>query len=256
MTYRPSLAGKEADVPSSKDRRRLEVPLALHARLAQMADAEGRTVASLVHDLLLTALRNYQPVWVPSKHLGRLNPRARRVLALAQEEAAGLNHPFIGTEHLLLGLLREEQGVAAQTLNALGLTLTGARAAVREIYARAAGSASVRRGDAPAADRDYTWRTRAVLGLALDEVQRRGDSVVRTEHLLLALVREGGGLGVEILDDGGILGKVRGQILAALGRADLNVGDANTRHAAPETTAPNEGAPEESPIAGEPTETP
>jgi len=196
-----------------------------------MADTEGRTVASLVSDMLLTAMRDYQPVWIPSKHLSRLNPRTRRVLALAQEEAAGFNHPFIGTEHLLLGLLREEQGLAAQTLTALGLTLADARAVASGI---------VGRGDAPAtADRDYVWRARKVLGLALDETQRRGDSVVRTEHLLLALVREGGGVGAEILDNAGVLGKVRGHILAALGRADPNGGDANTHHAAPETTAPN-----------------
>ena len=173
-------------MPSSKDRRRLEVSKAVHERLAQMADTEGRTVASLVSDLLLTAMRDYQPVWIPSKHLSRLNPRTRRVLALAQEEAAGFNHPFIGTEHLLLGLLREEQGVAAQTLTALGLTLADARAAVSEFYARAAASGIVGRGDAPAtADPDYTWRTRKVLGLAVDEMQRRGEGLVRTEHLLL-----------------------------------------------------------------------
>lgn len=227
-------------MPSSKDRRRLEVSKAVHERLAQMADTEGRTVASLVHDLLLTAMRDYQPVWIPSKHLSRLNPRTRRVLALAQEEAAGFNHPFLGTEHLLLGLLREEQGLAAQTLTTLGLTLADARATVGEFYARAAASGIVGRGDAPAtADRDYVWRARKVLGLALDEMQRRGDSVVRTEHLLLALVREGGGVGAEVLDNAGVLGKVRGHILAALGRADPYGGEANTHHAASATTTPN-----------------
>lgn len=226
-------------MPSSKDRRRLEVSKAVHERLAQLADTEGRTVASLVSDLLLTAMREYQPVWIPSKHLSRLNPRTRRVLAWAEEEAAGLNHPFIGTEHLLLGLLREEQGLAAQVLTTLGLTLADARAAVSAFYARAVASGIAGRGDAPAAaDRDYTWRTRKVLGLALDEMQRRGDGLVRTEHLLLALVRDGGGVGVEILDHAGVLGKVRGQILAALGRADPHSSEANTHHAAPEMTAP------------------
>ena len=226
-------------MPSSKDRRRLEVTKAVHERLSQMADTEGRTVASLASDLLLTAMRDYQPVWIPSKHLGRLNSRARRVLDWAEEEAVGLNHPFIGTEHLLLGLLREEQGLAAQTLTSLGLTLDHARAAIREFYARAVASGTTRRGEAPAAtERDYVWRARKVLGLALDEMQRRGDSVVRTEHLLLALVREGGGVGAEILDNAGILGKVRGQILAALGRADAD-GGAASHYETPETPAPN-----------------
>lgn len=240
MPPRPVLSGKEAKVPSSKDRRRLEVSKTVHERLAQMADTEGRTVASLVHDLLLTAMRDYQPVWIPSKHLGLLNQRARRVLALAPEEAAAFGHAFIGTEHLLLGLLREEQGLAAQTLTTLGLTLADARAAIGAIYGRVAGSGIAGQGDTSApADLDFTLRTRKVLGLALDEMQRRGDSLVRTEHLLLALVREGGGIGVEILDNAGVLGKVRGQIMAALGRADAHGGEAPTHHAAPETTVPN-----------------
>ena len=210
-------------MPSSKDRRRLEVSKAVHERLSQMADTEGRTVASLVHDLLLTAMQDYEPVWIPSKHLSRLNPRTRRVLALAQEEAAGFNHSFIGTEHLLLGLLREEQGLAAQTLTTLGLTLADARATVREIYAPAMANKTAAQGDASVTvERDYTRRTRKVLGLALDEMQRRGDGLVRTEHLLLAIIREGGGIGAEILDNAGILGKVRGQLLAALGRVDPN----------------------------------
>ncbi len=222
-------------MPSSKDRRRLEVSKVVHERLTQMADTEGRTVASLVHDLLLTAMRDYQPVWIPSKHLSRLNQRARRVLALAPEEAASFGHTFIGTEHLLLGLLREEQGLAAQTLTALGLTLADARAAVGAVYGKAVGGGTAGQGAVPApADLDYTLRTRKVLGLALDEMQRRGDSVVRTEHILLAIIREGGGIGAEILDNAGILGKVRGQILAALGRGDAHGGGEAT---APETAA-------------------
>jgi ATP-dependent Clp protease ATP-binding subunit ClpC len=205
-----------------------------------MADTEGRTVASLVTDLLNTAMRDYQPVWIPSKHLNRLNSRTRRVLDLAQQEAVGFSHTFIGTEHLLLGLLREEQGLAAQTLTALGLTLADARATVGEIYTRATGNEIVWRDDAPAtADQDYTWRTRKVLGLALDEMQRRGDGLVRTEHLLLAIVRDGGGIGAEILDNAGILGKVRGHILATLGRAEPDGGEVSSHQTTPETIAPN-----------------
>jgi ATP-dependent Clp protease ATP-binding subunit ClpC len=205
-----------------------------------MAEMEGRTVASLASDLLLTAMRDYEPVWVPRKHLGLLNPRARRVLDLMHEEAAGLNHPFIGTEHLLLALLREEQGLAAQTLAALGVTLADARAAVSAFYARAVASGLAKPNNAPvAADRDYTWRTRKVLGLALDEMQRRGDGLVRTEHLLIGLVRDGGGVGAEILDNAGVLGKVRGEILAALGRADSYSAEVSHQQSVSETTAPN-----------------
>jgi ATP-dependent Clp protease ATP-binding subunit ClpA len=226
-------------MPSSKDRRRLEVSKAVHERLVQMAEMEGRTVASLTSDLLLVAMRDYEPVWVPSKHLGLLNPRARRVLDLTHEEAARLNHPFIGTEHLLLALLREEQGLAAQTLIALGVTLPDARVAVSAFYAQAVASGLAKPSNAPAVERDYTWRTRKVLGLALDEMQRRGDGLVRTEHLLIALVRDGGGVGAEILDNAGVLGKVRGQILTALGRADPYSGEAQSQHSASEATAPN-----------------
>lgn len=221
-------------MPSSKDRRRLEVSKAIHERLSQMANTEGRTVTSLVHDLLLTAMQDYEPVWIPSKHLSRLNPRMRRVLTLAEEEAAGFNHAFIGTEHLLLGLLREEQGLAAQTLTSLGLTLADARATVREIYAPTAAARAAAQADpSVTVERDYTRRTRKVLGLALDEMQRRGDGLVRTEHLLLAIIREGGGIGAEILDNAGILGKVRGQLLATLGRADADGSETTPASAQP-----------------------
>ena len=221
-------------MPSSKDRRRLEVSKAIHERLSQMADTEGRTVASLVHDLLLTAMQDYEPVWIPSKHLSRLNPRMRRVLVLAEEEAAGFNHGFIGTEHLLLGLLREEQGLAAQTLTSLGLTLADARSTVREIYAPAAANKPAAQSDTSVTvERDYTRRTRKVLGLALDEMQRRGDGLVRTEHLLLAIIREGGLFGVQLPPRATLLPYAPLYRSLGLGRADADADAATPASAQP-----------------------
>lgn len=195
-------------MPSSKDRRRLEVPSYLHQRLVEIADIEDRTVASVLSELLFVSLATYQPAFVPSRHLGRFNQRARRVLEHARAEAQSFNHNYVGTEHLLLGLLWEEQGVAAHVLSQLGVTLERARGAVEE---------TVGRGPSPSPDViDYVPRVRKVLGLALDEARDAG--AVRTEHILLAIVRDGGGVAADILDSFGVLGTVRAATLACLGK--------------------------------------
>ena len=196
-------------MPSSKDRRRLEVPTYLHERLAQIAETEDRTITSVLQELFHEGLRTYQPTWVPSKRLGKLNERARRVLDSAPEEARAFNHNYIGTEHLLLALLRDGEGVAAQALTALGLTLDGVRAAVERIIGR--GKEPVE-GELP-----YTPRMRKVLGLAVDEAERAGHVFVRTEDILLALVRDGGGIAVDILDRYGVLSNVRERTRALVG---------------------------------------
>src|SRR2546430_5425136 len=148
-------------MPSSKDRRRLEVPTYLHERLAQIAETEDRTIASVLQELLYEGLRTYQPTWIPSKHLGKFNERARRVLDVAPEEARAFNHNYVGTEHLLLALLRDGEGVAAQALVALGPTLEAVRSAVERTIGR--GKEPVE-GELP-----YTPRVRKVLALAVDE---------------------------------------------------------------------------------------
>ena len=196
-------------MPSSKDRRRLEVPTYLHERLAQIAQTEDRTIASVLQELLYDGLRTYQPTWIPSKHLSTFNERARRILDVAPEEARALNHNYIGTEHLLLALLRDGEGVAAQALDALGLTLEGVRAAVERTIGR--GKEPVE-GDLP-----YTPRVRKVLALAVDEAERAGHVFVRTEDILLGLVRDGGGVAVDVLDSYGALSKVRERTLALVG---------------------------------------
>lgn len=196
-------------MPSSKDRQRVEVPVYLYEQLAQIAETEDRTISSVLHQLLSQALLVYQPTWIASKHLNRFNAHAQRVLSLAREEAHSFNHDYIGTEHLLLGLLRERAGVASQALEKLGIALDPVRAAVAE---------RIGRGDAPVTEEiDYVPRARKVLSLALDEAERQGSGYVRTEHILLGIVRDGGGVGADILDTFGVLGKVRAQVFELLG---------------------------------------
>lgn len=196
-------------MPSSKDRQRIEIPVYLYEQLARIAETEDRTITSVLNQLLFQALQGYQPTWIPSKHLSRFNEHAQHVLSLAREEALSLNHQYIGTEHLLLGLLREQAGLAALALQKLGVTLDPVRAAVEQ---------KMGRGDHPLEeDIDYVPRARKVLSLALDEAERQGSAYVRTEHILLGIVRDGGGVGAEILDTFGVLGKVRAQVFELLG---------------------------------------
>lgn len=196
-------------MPSSKDRQRIEIPIHLYEQMAKIAETEDRTVTSVLNQLLFQALRDYQPTWIPAKHLSRFNTPAQNVLALAREEALSFNHPFIGTEHLLLGLLREEKGLAALALEKLGVTPDPVRAAILE---------KIKKVSEPVEEEiDYVPRVRKVLSLALDEAERQGSGYVRTEHILLGIVREGGGIAADILDNFGVLGKIRGQVSALLG---------------------------------------
>jgi ATP-dependent Clp protease ATP-binding subunit ClpC len=207
-------------MPSSKDRQRIEVPVYLYEQLAQIAKTEDRTVTSVLNQLLFQALQNYQPTWVPSKHLSRFNGHAQHVLSLAREEALSFNHQFIGTEHLLLGLLREQEGLAALVLEKLGVALDPVRAAVEEKIERlrAAVEEKIGRGDhSVQVEIDYVPRARKVLSLALDEAEQQGSAYVRTEHILLGIVRDGGGVAADILDTFGVLGKVRAQVFELLG---------------------------------------
>jgi ATP-dependent Clp protease ATP-binding subunit ClpC len=121
----------------------------------------------------------------------RFTDRARRVVVLAQEEARMLSHNYIGTEHLLLGLLHEDQGMAAQVLDEMGISLTSVREQVLEII----GS-----GDsAPSGHIPFTPRAKKVLELSLREALQLGTDYIGTEHLLLGLLREGEGVAPQIL---------------------------------------------------------
>ncbi|MCX7838851.1 MAG: ATP-dependent Clp protease ATP-binding subunit [Anaerolineae bacterium] len=124
-------------------------------------------------------------------NLDKFTKRARRVLSYAQEEATRLNHNYIGTEHLLLGLLREEEGLAAKVLRDLGVDHNRVRRMIEDI---------VGRGQAPANARlTLTPRTRRVIELAVDEARRLGHHYIGTEHLLLGLVREEEGVAISVL---------------------------------------------------------
>ncbi len=196
-------------MPSSKDRQRVEIPVHFYEQLAQIAETEDRTITSVLNQLLFQALQGYQPTWIASKHLSRFNGHAQHVLSLAREEALSFNHQYIGTEHLLAGLLREQEGLAALALEKLGVALDTVRAAIEE---------KIGRGDQSVEEEiDYVPRVRKVLSLALDEAERQGSTYVRTEHILLGIVRDGGGVGADILDTFGVLGKVRGQVFELLG---------------------------------------
>jgi ATP-dependent Clp protease ATP-binding subunit ClpC len=123
----------------------------------------------------------------------RFTDRSRRVLVLAQEEARNLSHVFIGTEHLLLGLIGEGSGIAARALSSLGVTLDDARTRVLEIVGP---HPEQTHGSPP-----FTPRAKRVLELSLREALEMGHSYIGTEHLLLGVAREGGGVAMQVLVD-------------------------------------------------------
>jgi len=139
----------------------------------------------------------------------RFTDQARRVVVQAQEEARTLGHNYIGTEHVLLGLLIEREGLAAQALSTLGISLDTAREQVAEIAGAGTGQQS---GHIP-----FTPRTKKVLELSLREAQRLGHDHIGTEHILLGLVREADGVGAQILvRQGASLDRVQEQVLATV----------------------------------------
>jgi ATP-dependent Clp protease ATP-binding subunit ClpA len=142
----------------------------------------------------------------------RFNDRGKRVLALAQDEAIRFNHNYIGTEHLLLGLVREGEGVAARVLDSLGVELSKVRRSVEFIIGR---------GDSTTSPSEITLspRTKKVIELAIDEARKLGHSRVGTAHLLLGLVREGEGIASGVLESLGVsMEKVHHQVIATLGQ--------------------------------------
>jgi ATP-dependent Clp protease ATP-binding subunit ClpC len=124
----------------------------------------------------------------------RFTERARQVVVLAQEEARGLGHDFVGTEHLLLGLIREEKGLAAHVLESLGVTVAETRASVERIVGRGQPAASI--GQIP-----FTQGAKRALELALREALGLGHNYIGTEHVLLGLLRVDEGPASEILGE-------------------------------------------------------
>jgi ATP-dependent Clp protease ATP-binding subunit ClpC len=139
----------------------------------------------------------------------RFTDRARHVVVLAQEEARLLDHNFIGTEHILLGLIREEEGVAARALESLEIPLEAVRSQVEEILGRGQ--------SAPTGHIPFTPRAKKVLELSLREALQLGHNYIGTEHILLGLIREGEGVAAQVLQTlGADLGRVRQTVIELL----------------------------------------
>jgi ATP-dependent Clp protease ATP-binding subunit ClpC len=140
----------------------------------------------------------------------RFTDRARRVVVLAQEEARMLSHDYIGTEHILLGLIHEGEGVAATALESLGISLETVRQQVEEIIGRGR--------EAPSGHIPFTPRAKKVLELSLREALQLGHNYIGTEHILLGLIREGNGVAAQVLVKlGADLSTVRQQVISLLG---------------------------------------
>ena len=141
----------------------------------------------------------------------KFSERARRVLSLAQEEAQRFNHNYIGTEHILLGLVRENEGTAAKVLGGLGIELNKIRSAVEFIIGKGDTAASGEIGLTP--------RAKKVIELAVDEARRLNHHYIGTEHLLIGLMREGEGVAAGVLESLGVtLDKVRGETNSVLNK--------------------------------------
>jgi ATP-dependent Clp protease ATP-binding subunit ClpC len=147
-----------------------------------------------------------QPPHEAGFRFDRFSEDALKVLTLAQEEAHRFNHNYIGTEHLLLGLIRGHEGVAAVVLSNLGVELNKVRSAVEFIIGR--GEQQV------VGEIGFTPRAKKVIELAVDEARRLGHHYIGTEHLLLGMIREGEGIAAGVLESLGVsLERVRSEVL-------------------------------------------
>ncbi|WP_139492827.1 ATP-dependent Clp protease ATP-binding subunit [Brevibacillus dissolubilis] len=151
---------------------------------------------------------------------GRFTERAQKVLALALEEAVRLGHKDIGTEHVLLGLIREGEGIAAKALQALGLGLDKIQNEVESLIGRGTDQQAAPTGGNYTPN--YTPRAKKVIELSMDEARKLGHTYVGTEHILLGLIREGEGIAARIMNNLGVsLNKARQQVLQLLGSSEM-----------------------------------
>ena len=158
----------------------------------------------------------------------KFSERARRVLSLAQEEAQRFNHNYIGTEHILLGLVRETEGVAARVLANVGVDLNKVRSAVEFIIGR---------GERPAqGEIGLTPRAKKVVELAVDEARRMNHTYIGTEHLLIGLLREGEGVAAGVLESLNVsLDKVRSETYRILSQSSATPSGSSARSSATRT---------------------
>lgn len=151
---------------------------------------------------------------------GRFTERANRVMLLAEDEAKRLNHGYVGTEHLLLGLIREGQGVAARALAEVGINFNQVRAEIEKIIGRGEQIAEGKLG--------FTPRSKKVLNLAIDEARQLGHNYIGTEHLLLGLIREGEGVAARVLRELGVdLDVIRRTVVNLLGGTQSPAGNSS-----------------------------
>ena len=164
----------------------------------------------------------------------KFSERARRVLSLAQEEAQRFNHNYIGTEHILLGLVRETEGVAARVLANLGVDLGKVRSAVEFIIGR---------GERPAqGEIGLTPRAKKVVELAVDEARRMNHTYIGTEHLLIGLLREGEGVAAGVLESLSVtLDKVRTETHRILSQSTPTTQGGSPSGSRSTTRTPNPG---------------
>jgi ATP-dependent Clp protease ATP-binding subunit ClpC len=162
----------------------------------------------------------------------RFTDRARRVVVLAQEEARLLNHNYIGTEHILLGLIHEGEGVAAKALESLGISLEAVRNQVEEIIGQG--------GSSPSGHIPFTPRAKKVLELSLREALQLGHNYIGTEHILLGLIREGEGVAAQVLVKlGADLSRVRQQVIQLLSGYQGEKGSGSGSGPSGEATGPS-----------------
>lgn len=178
-------------MPSSPNRRRVEIPAYVFDRVQKIAEREQRTVASVVQEILLPGVWNYQAKWLPSDR-EKLNRHAARVLDLAEGEVPGqFNHNYVGTEHLLLAMLDESEGAAAHLLRGLGVDRDAVSGHIASIIGL---------GDQPVQGKpEWAPRVRQVMALALREARNLDHNLVGTAHLLRAIGLEGQGIAAGIL---------------------------------------------------------
>ncbi len=164
----------------------------------------------------------------------RFTDRARRVVVLAQEEARLLNHSYIGTEHILLGLIHEGEGVAAKALESLTISLEAVRAQVEEIIGTG--------GSSPSGHIPFTPRAKKVLELSLREALQLGHNYIGTEHILLGLIREGEGVAAQVLVKlGADLSRVRQQVIQLLSGYQSQSGKGESQPAGGKEEQPEKG---------------
>jgi len=152
---------------------------------------------------------------------GRFTERSQKVLALAQEEAIRLGHNNIGTEHILLGLVKEGEGIAAKALQSIGVSLDRVHTEVENLIGK---------GQEKPTSIVYTPRAKKVIELSMDEARKLGHTYVGTEHILLGLIREGEGVAARVLNNLGVsLNKARQQVLQLLGNSEVVSPNQNSR---------------------------